>query len=130
MLDDSFPSCMSWVRFPSPAPGSPRLAKKDGRVGKYREGGCFGGRTGEGARLGEEDESAEPAADGMELVVSALRRPGRRGGLAAALQQAGAVLDRHAVLLLVPAALGNHRRRAHRDRLLRDRALSATPRVG
>jgi hypothetical protein len=33
--------------------------------------------------LGEEDESAKPAADGMELVVSALRRPGRRGGLAA-----------------------------------------------
>jgi hypothetical protein len=80
--------------------------------------------------LGEEDESAEPAADGMELVVSALRRPGRRGGLAAALQQGGAVLDRHAVLLLVPAALGDHRRRSHRDRLLRDRALGARPRVG
>ena len=30
-------------------------------------------------------------------------------------------LDRHAVLLLVSAALGDHRRRAHRDRLFRDR---------
>ena len=30
-------------------------------------------------------------------------------------------LDRHPVLLLVPDAVGDRRRRAHRDRLFRDR---------
>ncbi len=51
----------------------------------------------------------------MELVVLAPSGPIRRCPLATFLQSRRTRLDRHAVLLLVPAPLGDRRRRAHRN---------------
>jgi hypothetical protein len=57
----------------------------------------------------------------LELVVSALYHSIRRGTVAAVLQLGRAGVGRDTVLLLVSDALGDNRRRADRDRLLRDR---------
>src|SRR6516162_8044854 len=79
--------------------------------------GRFGG--------GRRDEWWAKKAARLELVVSAASRPIRRRPLAALLQQGGSSLAGRALLLLVPAALGDPGRHPHRDRLLRYRRIAA-----
>src|SRR5271168_3440430 len=65
----------------------------------------------------------------LELVVSAVCHPVCRGPVAAAVQQGGAILHRHAIFLLVSAGVGDRQRRVHggglfrRERVIRLAAL-------
>ena len=61
----------------------------------------------------------------MELVVPPLSHSIRRGALAAVLQQGRAFVDRHALLLLVPASLGHYRSHLDCDCILRNRRIMA-----
>ena len=75
--------------------------------------------------MGVVHERTQSKVFGLELVVLTFHCAIRRGHVAAILQQSRAVLDRSAVLLLVPIVLRPDRRRSHRNRVFRNgRALS------
>src|SRR5437763_10580225 len=61
---------------------------------------------------------------GLELVVSAVRDPVRRGAVATLLQLGRTLVGWRSVLLLVSAPMGHHRRDPNRSRLFCDRGLA------